>query len=141
MIKKIELFISHRTLQKHIIFSLCFKKKRSPSVYDFSPYLTKTIHLFLMFEKKLSVVYFSPTKIKNVLFSITFWHSVFLDLKKCFLYKSSLYKNCSLYKKPYFISNTLLLILSILLWRVQLYYTGPYNQGLFPSLNSNTNRI
>ena len=49
--KKFELFISHRTLQKHIIFSLCFKKKRSPSVYDFSTYLTKTIHLFLMFEK------------------------------------------------------------------------------------------
>ena len=24
--KKFELFISHRTLQKHIIFSLCFKK-------------------------------------------------------------------------------------------------------------------
>ena len=40
--KKFELFISHRTLQKHIIFSLCFKKKRSPSVYDFSTYLTSS---------------------------------------------------------------------------------------------------
>ena len=62
--KKFELFISHRTLQKHIIFSLCFKKNvhlvfmisqrtlQAPSHWNqirHSWYRTRCIYMYLLF--------------------------------------------------------------------------------------------